>query len=100
MEAKYISDYYNERNFEPKELSESTHKALSDFLRYKGEEGPVGGLVTDSFTGEWLNLEDVWYSKDGFCWGTAEIYHFDKYNLPLKQEFIDYVLKQETTSSE
>lgn len=24
--------------------------------------------------------------------GMKKIYHFEKYNMPLKQEFIDYVL--------
>lgn len=35
---------------------------------------------------------DVGYFDGIYSWDERDIYHFEKYNMPLKQKFIDYVL--------
>ncbi len=34
------------------------------------------------------------YEYNGYFWTETDIYHFEKYNMPLKQEFINYVLNK------
>ena len=34
------------------------------------------------------------YFDGSFFWSEADIYHFVRYNMPLKQRFIDYVLSK------
>lgn len=37
---------------------------------------------------------DNGYDDGIYYWDETDIYHFKKYNMPLKQEFIDYVLNK------
>ena len=34
------------------------------------------------------------YYDDIYFWSEADIYHFKKYNMPLKQSFIEYVISK------
>ena len=51
----------------------------------------VKDMVTDTIVEKLCNSR---YSNDKYCWDEADIYHFREYNMPLKQEFIDYVLSK------
>lgn len=46
---------------------------------------------------EQREVSDICYSlyTDGqYIWSTRSIYHFEKYNMPLKSEFVEYVLSK------
>lgn len=51
----------------------------------------VKDMVTDTIVEKFCNSR---YSNDKYCWDETDIYHFEKYNMPLKQEFIEYVLSK------
>lgn len=38
----------------------------------------------------------MYYEKDGYTWSNEIIYHFEKYDLKLDEQFIDYVLNKVT----
>ena len=69
-------------------------QAFYDFLKEKGKLVSVGGIVIDFQTKEWTNIENLDYETDNFYWNTSDIYHFEKYNLKLNDDFIEYVLNR------
>lgn len=47
----------------------------------------------NDFVAKKLLTPSVWYYTDGeYGWDDEEIYHFEKYNMKLNQDFIDKVL--------
>ncbi len=72
-------------------ISQNVDKNKPKILNYlkKGRiVGFVPGIMKDSFTqkqidGQWLLMTDGIYE-----WDTKLIYHYEKYNLVLPQEFI------------
>lgn len=45
----------------------------------------------DAFTNAIVNDADNGYTDGVFTWYAADIYHLEKYNLALTDEFIDYI---------
>ncbi len=72
-------------------ISQSVDKQKSKILNYLKNGrviGVVPGIMKDSFAqkqidGQWLLMTDGIYE-----WDTKLIYHYEKYNLKLPQEFI------------
>lgn len=52
------------------------------------------GYVIDAFTGKNSFVRNQMYSDGMFSWSSKVIYYFEKYNLKLPQDFIDYVLNK------
>ncbi|MGN1457590.1 MAG: hypothetical protein ACI4XP_06515 [Acutalibacteraceae bacterium] len=50
--------------------------------------------VVDVFTNEELEFVDNGFSDGVYLWYKSEIYHFEKYNLKLNDDFIEYVLNK------
>lgn len=50
--------------------------------------------VVDLFTGEEQPIIDDARSDGTYTWYDSEIYHFEKYNLKLNNDFIQYVLNR------
>ncbi|MBE6851774.1 MAG: hypothetical protein E7504_08665 [Ruminococcus sp.] len=50
--------------------------------------------VKDAFTGEVVYDANNARTDGVYQWYETEIYHFDKYNLKLNEEFIQYVLNR------
>ncbi len=50
--------------------------------------------VIDVFTGKEVYAADNAHSDSIYCWYESEIYYFEKYNLQLKPEFIEYICKK------
>ena len=48
--------------------------------------------LTDEITGKDVNLSVEGYEDDAYYWDTRYIYHFEKYNLKLNDDFISHVL--------
>ncbi len=72
-------------------ISQSVDKNKFKILNYLKNGRVIGaapGILKDSFTqkqidGQWLLMTDGIYE-----WDTKLIYHYEKYNLVLPQEFI------------
>lgn len=50
--------------------------------------------VVDVFTNEKLEFVDNGFSDGVYLWYKSQIYHFEKYNLKLNDDFIEYVLNK------
>ena len=50
------------------------------------------GRVEDRIKKERIDICDHSYSDGIYEWSETDIYHFEKYNMPLKDEFIKHVL--------
>lgn len=48
--------------------------------------------VIDKFTGKELERVNNAFSDGVYTWYVSEIYHFEKYNLKLNDDFVEYVL--------
>lgn len=55
----------------------------------------TSGKVIDNITGkEVCNLLDCGYYDGEYYWDETDIYHLEKYNMPINPEFIEYVLSK------
>lgn len=50
--------------------------------------------VFDKFSGEEVFFADNAHTDGMYTWYESEIYHFDKYNLKLNNDFIEHVLNK------
>ena len=70
-------------------------KVLSFFEKYKDEYIAVTCFATNHITGKPIGNSSILSYNDGvYCWTNEEIYLFDKYNLKLNDDFIQYVLNK------
>lgn len=67
------------------------HKVL-EYLKSFGKTAYTTSRVIDLFTGEEQSFIDDARSDGVYMWRDSEIYHFEKYNLQLNDDFIKYVL--------
>ena len=79
-------------NLEPKSLM--TKKVLSFMKSVSPGKSAAGGRFRDVVKDEIVDVDWLSYSYGEFSWTTADIYHFEKYDLELKPEFIEYVLSR------
>ena len=35
----------------------------------------------------------IYFEENGFEWSTKDVYYFDKYDIELSKEFVEYVLE-------
>lgn len=52
--------------------------------------------LRDEITGEFTNEDFAYYCDGKYDWCTDVIYHFEKYNIKLEDDFIKYVLSLKT----
>ena len=52
------------------------------------------GILRDVFTGEKICGGWLLYSDGVYSWESDIIYYYEKYNLRLPRDFIDYVCKK------
>lgn len=75
-------------------------KEKNTLLKYLKSFKPswvTSGFVQDRVTNEQVvNHYNVGYEYDGFTWNEEHIYHFEKYNMPLNEKFVKYVLTKNT----
>lgn len=78
-------------------ISEKTIEKKDDVLKYlkNGEDDGVRcSGIFDYVSGE-PTFQTIHLFTDGkYCWDSEEIYHFEKYNLRLNDDFIEYVLSR------
>ena len=67
---------------------------ISEYLKSFPLSAYTSEPVYDKFTGDMVREADNARSDGVYTWYESEIYHFDKYNLKLDDEFVDYVLNK------
>ncbi len=70
----------------------SYKKQVLDYLKRHGPCSFTSQPVYDKFSGKEVFAADNAHSDGYYTWYESEIYHFDKYNLKLNDDFIQYVL--------
>ena len=65
------------------------------YLRNGKDTAAYAGIAKDILTGEEIPGQWLLLSDGVFEWSTDEIYYFEKYNIKLEDEFIEYVLKKQ-----
>lgn len=67
-------------------------KLILDYLKNGIDAGVRCSVVVDRITGEQLPQTIHRYKDDEYIWTDEDIYHFEKYNIKLYDEFINKVL--------
>jgi hypothetical protein len=68
-----------------------------EILKYMKSLSPsifTSAPVIDVFTDEEVKSADNGYTDGEYTWYESEIYYFEKYNLKLNDDFIEYVLSK------
>lgn len=76
-------------------ISTNAIKGKDKILKYLKSFEPfcaAGMSLRDEITREMINSGVNGYEDGEFVWDTREIYHFEKYNLQLEDDFIQYVM--------
>ncbi|MBP3760240.1 MAG: hypothetical protein J6I55_01970 [Ruminococcus sp.] len=74
--------------------SEFKEKILEYFKKYGVDAVTLTRCAVDYVTGKNL-LNSVLCHTDGiYIWTNEEVYHFEKYDIELKKDFIEYVLNR------
>ena len=69
----------------------------NEILKYMKALSPsifTSAPVIDIFTDKEVKSADNGYSDGEYSWRESEIYYFEKYNLKLNNDFIEYVLEK------
>ncbi len=99
---KCITDFPVGNSFKIETLNNNNEtlekKQKSIILQFFKEHQPMtysGSWVKDIVTNKKTDIPVRMYQeKDLFYWNDYHIYYFEKYNLKLSDEFIEYVLKR------
>ena len=49
------------------------------------------GRLIDNISGKKIDIVDNSYDDGVFIWSESDIYHFERYNMPLSKEFTSYI---------
>lgn len=75
-------------------------QAILGFLKSFPPEAVAAGYFTDLFTGQEIrNKDECYYESGKWWWTTQDIYHFEKYDMKLDDDFCKYVLNQVSQQS-
>ncbi|MBQ8567968.1 MAG: hypothetical protein IJ446_01985 [Oscillospiraceae bacterium] len=91
---KWILD----KNVDTKNLQISTveipkkSKILNYFKTYSSAIAYASSTVTDIITKSKTDIPNAMFTDSFFEWSSSIVYHFEKYNLKLTDEFIQHVL--------
>ena len=55
----------------------------------------AGMSLRDEITGEYVDSGVSGYEDGQYYWDTREIYHFEKYNMELNEDFVEYVSRMD-----
>lgn len=65
------------------------------YLKSLPPKAVAAGHFTDLFTGQEVQGEDeCYFESEQWWWTTQDIYHFEKYDMKLDDDFCKYVLEQ------
>ncbi len=81
-------------SFQSAERELSPQKETLLLFLKKGKVTSIGGIIIDFNDGKWTGIESFDYESGEFYWDSSDIYHFEKYDIKLSDEFIQYVLNR------
>lgn len=84
---------YNTPEFEREILTADDKLTLLNHLKKQGVPSIAGGLVKDMVLGIEIDLPEVVFDDGEFEWYTSTMYHFEKYDMKLAEEFVEHVLE-------
>lgn len=98
-EISNVKEFSAEDTFESvKELiSENSIDGKDKILQYLKSFEPdcaAGMTLVDEITGADTGISVNGYEDGRYYWDTRHIYHFEKYNLKLNDDFVEYVLSK------
>ncbi len=67
-------------------------KLILDYLNSFKTICASGMWLKDVIDGSIINIQVLGYSDGEYLWDTREIYHFEKYDMKLNDDFIQHVL--------
>ena len=67
---------------------------LKYFKEHNSETAIITCASTDYISGEKLSNSVICFDDGEYCWTSEEIYHFEKYDLKLNDDFIRHVLSK------
>ena len=59
----------------------------------------AAGPAKDCFTGKSTGVTEECFTDGGYCWAYSVMYHFEKYNTPITQSFIEHVANKSTRTN-
>lgn len=65
---------------------------ILEYLKNGIDAGVRCSVVVDVITGKQLPRTIHRYKDDEYIWTDEDIYHFEKYNIKLKDEFVEKIL--------
>ena len=93
MKRIYTTKYFDEEELRTCECADK--QRVLKFLKSLPWYCAASGYFNDVVTGELIeSISLVAYKSGQWSWNSRDIYHFEKYNLELDPEFIQYVLNQ------
>ena len=67
---------------------------ILSFMKSGRKELFTTACVRDIVTEQETDIPDTGFTDEEYLWYAAEIYHFEKYNLKLNDDFIAHVLSK------
>lgn len=92
MKLISATNYLEDNKITTKKLSPQTKQAVLKYLRSFNSVAIAAGYPEDIVTGEMVMIPYYAYRDGEFCWNSSDIYHLEKYDIELNQEFVDKVL--------
>lgn len=66
---------------------------ILEYLKSFDAEYCSAALVYDVVTGKETQTDELGFTDGEYTWYSSWIYHFEKYNLKLNDDFIEHILK-------
>ena len=66
---------------------------ILQYLKSFEADCAAGMLLIDEITGKETSNSVMGYEDGVYYWDTREIYHFEKYDMELQDDFIEYIMK-------
>lgn len=88
MNAEDVKELLSGKPEIPEKQTVLSYARKFDYLAVSS--GNVIDILTDKDTG----IAKMLYTDDKYYWYADEIYYFDKYNLPLKDEFVQHACEK------
>lgn len=67
---------------------------IISYMKSGQKEWFTTACVYDIVTKQEIDIPDTGYTDGEYLWYATEIYHFEKYNLKLNDDFIEHVLSK------
>lgn len=92
-----VQDEYLPIALSENEYSDNPHPQKDNILQYLKSfnySWITSQCVTDRKNNQTVNTAEKLYNDGKFEWSESDIYHFEKYNLTLCEEFINHIFNR------